>query len=145
MLRPPEIIALAILLVFILIYYLNKIPRYKSEKNRIISKYRKVQSTSLRIQDILSKYVLANDATQETLAPGITYGECLRKIQREHTAHLSKKTFLQISRSNNKRLLRKIDQTLDELDAKFNETSLILYDEQKKSPETNSELSIIQS
>jgi hypothetical protein len=145
MLRPSEIIVGVILLVFVLIYYLNKIPRHKSEKHRLIVKYRKVQSVSLKLQEVLSNYVLANDASQENLAPGITYGECLRKLQREHVAHLSKKTFLQISNSNNKRLLRKIDQTLDDLDIKLNETSQFLDEGQKKSPETNSELSIIQS
>lgn len=142
MFSPQEITAGIFLLVAVLIYYLNKIPRHKQEKYRLLTKYRRTQNMSLKIQDILSKYVLSNDAAEEVMAPGLSYGDCLKSLQRDYAVHLSKKTFLKISQSNNKRVLRKIDVMLNGLQTKLDETSDML-EGQKKSSDKNSELSII--
>lgn len=138
----PEIVMGTLLLVIGIIYLINKFPRYREEKYRLLTKYRKTQNTSLKVQDILSKYVLANDAFEENLMPGVSYGEHLRQLQNEYARYLSKETYLKIRNSNNKRVLRKIDHILNEQFTKLGKTSELLNDLpelHKKSP-GNSEL-----
>ena len=138
----PEIVMGTLLLVIGIIYLINKFPRYREEKHHLLTKYRKTQNTSLKLQDILSKYVLANDAYEENLMPGISYGEHLKQLQNEYARYLSKETYLKIRHSNNKRVLRKIDHILNEQFTKLGKTSELLNDlsELHKKSLGNSEL-----
>jgi len=141
----PEIVLGTLFLIMGVIYFINKFPRYREEKNRLLNKYRKTQKTSLKLQDTISKYVLANDAYEENLTPNVSYGEQLRQLQNEYARYLSKETYLKIRRSNNKRVLRKIDHLLNDQSVKLRNTSDQLNglsSEYKKSPD-NSELYIM--
>lgn len=137
---PLEIIIGAIVLMILLIYIINKIPIYKEERFELLTKYRRTQNSYLKIQDMLSKYILANDALEDPILPGISCGEYLKQMQREYTRNLSEKLHLKIRRCNNKRVIRKINTILNEQSVKLRETADLIANLQKKSPVRTTEL-----
>ena len=130
---PLEIIIGGILLIVLLIYIINKIPMYKQERYELLTKYRRTQNNSLKIQDMLSKYILANDALEEPILPGITCGAYLKEMKREYSRNLSNKLHLKIRRRNNKRVIKRINSILNEQSLKLHETTELINELQKKS------------
>ncbi len=131
---PLEIIIGAILLIVLLIYIINKVPMYKEERYELLTKYRRTQNNSLKIQDMLSKYILANDALEEPILPGISCGDYLKQMKREYAKNLSDKLHLKIRRCNNRRVFKRINSVLNEQSVKLMETTDLINELQKKSP-----------
>lgn len=114
-----EITIAAVLAAGILIYLIR--PKHKEKKLMLISKYRRVRSKSLMLQDLLSSHILQNDSDSEDLRPGVTYGEFMRELKKMHSYYLSEKTYIKLKNSNNIFFLKKTDRILDEQEDQLND------------------------
>lgn len=94
----PEITIAAILVAGILIYFLNG-HTYKKQKVKFLAKYRRARIKSLHYQDELSAYILRNDAKNEVFAEGLTYGEFLKQLQKNHSLYLSERKYKRLRRA----------------------------------------------
>ena len=121
----PEFIIAAIIVAGILVYYLR--PQYKDKKSDILGKYRRVRSKSLLIQDMVSSYILANDALKKLFLPELTYGEFLRQLKKNHNLYLSEKMYVKIKKSRSLSFLKKTDRLLDEQEQRLNEAEGKVY------------------
>lgn len=115
----PEFIIAAIIVAGILVYLLW--PKYKEKKTELLSKYRRVRSKSLLIQDMVSSYILANDGLKKLFLPELTYGEFLRQLKKNHNLYLSEKMYVKIKNSRSLTFLKKIDRTLDEQEQRLDD------------------------
>lgn len=115
----PEFIIAAIIVAGILVYFLR--PQYKGKKSEMLSKYRRVRSKSLLIQDMVSSYILANDALKKLFLPELTYGEFLRQLKKNHNLYLSEKMYVKIKKSRSLAFLKKTDRNLDEQEQRLSE------------------------
>lgn len=114
-----EIIIAAVLAAGFLIYLIR--PKHKEKKILLISKYRRVRSKSLMLQELLSKHILQNDSEMQNLKPGVTYGDFMREIKKIHSLNLSEKTYVKLKNSNNIFFLKKTDRLLDEQEHQLND------------------------
>lgn len=115
----PEFIIAAIIIAVVIIYFMR--PQYKAFKAEILGKYRRVRSKSLHYQDVISSYILANDAIKKLFLAEVTYGEFLRQLKKSHSLYLSEKTYIKIKNSRSLIFLKKMDKMLDEQEQKLNE------------------------
>ncbi|WP_129751712.1 hypothetical protein [Flavobacterium beibuense] len=136
---PLEIVAGALLLMIFLIYIINKIPMYREERLELLTKYRKTQNMFLKVQDMLSDYILSHDAIDQPIMPGVSCGEYLHEMKKEFSKNLSKNLLLKIRRCNNRRVINKINSMLNEQGNKLIKTRELITQLQKKSSD-NSEL-----
>ncbi len=107
-----EIIIAATIAVGFLLYFLR--PKYKNEKLMLLTKYRRVRTKSLEIQDSISKYILTNDAIDDTFLPDLTYGQFMRKLKKAHSLYLSEKNYVKLRKSSNIFFLKKTGRIIDE-------------------------------
>ncbi|MCO6148399.1 hypothetical protein [Flavobacterium sp. NRK1] len=107
-----EIIIAATITVAAFLYFLR--PKYKKEKLLLLTKYRRVRTKSLEIQDSISKYILTNDALDDNFLPDLTYGQFMRKLKKAHSLYLSEKTYVKLKNSSNIFFLKKTGRLLDE-------------------------------
>ncbi|AXG72788.1 hypothetical protein DVK85_00485 [Flavobacterium arcticum] len=119
----PEFSILAVLLGIIVIYLFTA-SKYKRKKTRLLAKYRRARSRSLYYQDKLSTYILKNDAQNEIIIPGITYGQLLKELQKHHSAYLSEKRYKRLRRNpiligKNEKVLQMQEQRLKETEEKI--------------------------
>lgn len=136
---PQEIVIAIISVLALVIYFIIRLPRYKDEKQRLLNKYRRTQNISLRVQDNLSKYLLSYSKNNEEYMSDIDCQEYLRDLQKEYAKYLSKTTYLKIKKSNNRRVLRNIDNILNEQSLKLTRISDKMPEfEQKKALITQS-------
>ena len=138
---PLEIVAGALLLMIFLIYIINKIPMYREDRLELLTKYRKTQNTFLKVQDMLSDYILTHDAIDQPIMPGISCGKYLHEMKKEYSKNLSKNLLLKIRKCNNRRVIKKINSMLNEQSNRLIKTSELINELQKKSSE-NSELCV---
>ena len=135
---PQEMVAGIVLFAGLVIYFVIRMPRYKDEKQRLLNKYRRVQNISLRVQDNLSKHLLSYDTENKGMLSDTDCQEYLKELQKDYARHLSKATYLKIRNSNNKRVLRKIDNLLNDTSLKLNRIAdKVTEAEQKKSSDTS--------
>jgi archaellum biogenesis ATPase FlaH len=104
-----EIIA-GTVLVAVVSYYLYITPKNRKEKLNLLIEYRRVQNQSLEVQDTISRYILENDAYNETLLNNtITMGAYLKQLQYNHSVFLSEDMYRKIRNSNSSRLRKKAE------------------------------------
>lgn len=82
-------------------------------------RFRRIRAQSLQLQNILNNHILTNDS-KEFFAPGVTYGECLRQLQRNHSLYLSEKIYVKLKNSRSTILMQKTDRILDEQEQTLN-------------------------
>lgn len=107
-----EIIFAAVVAAGLIVYFFR--PKYKDKKLQLLTHYRRVRSKSLELQDSLSRYILTNDAQNDSFMPDLTYGEFMRKIKKSHSLYLSEKTYIKLKNSTNIVYLKKVERQLDE-------------------------------
>ena len=89
MLYLEEIRLALILLAVVLAYTLLLQPRLRTIKQKLLERFLNTQSLSLKMQDLILKHVLKNDAMNKELVNEITCKAYLRNLQKKHAAYLS--------------------------------------------------------
>lgn len=115
----PEFIIAIIIVAGILVYYIR--PQYRNQKSELLARYKVARSKSLMIQDIVSTYILANDALKKFFEADLTYGEFLRQLKKNHTVYLSEKMYVRIKNSRSLIFLKKVSRILDEQEQRLEE------------------------
>ncbi len=116
----PEMIA-AILLLVLLIYFLNNLPKYKEKKRQFLIRFRQVRKRSLNLQNAFTQYIIEHDAIKTVFKDGMTYGQFLNQLKKNHISNLSEKNFAKLKSTNNRLVIKKREQMLDEQEAWFDE------------------------
>lgn len=115
----PEFIIAIIIVAGLLVYYLR--PQYRNQKSELLARYKIVRSKSLMIQDIVSTYIITNDALKKFFEADLTYGEFLRQLKKNHTVYLSEKMYIRIKNSRSLIFLKKMSRILDEQEQRLDE------------------------
>jgi len=89
-------------------------PGHKNNKAKIFERYQSQRARSLKIQKVLSHYILSNNSQKEEFTDGMNYGQYLRYIQKNHIANLSDKNYFRIKNTNNRLLLKQTAAMLEE-------------------------------
>jgi len=121
----PDLILLMSLLFIIAFYALFKIlnnrPAYKEKKKELTEKFQEVRALSIKLQEIVSNYILSNNANDFPFDGNITYGNFLRSLQKNHIQNLSEKLYVKLRNSNNRVFLKSTSVMLDEQRVKLKE------------------------
>lgn len=121
MLYLPEIIIATILLLGVIIYILNKSLKYKKKKRTLLIKFRQVREKSLSLQNEYYNYIVKQDALNTKFREGLTYGQFLNDLKRNHVSNLSEKKFIRVKSTSNLFYLNKMTKVLDEQEAMLEE------------------------
>ena len=114
MLYLPETLIGILIVLGLLLLYLKNSPRRKAQKLELLKKYRRTQNLSMKLQDILSQYLLKHNNFEQEITPGITVGNYLSGLKEEHAKYLSEQHYLNARNSNSSRVCRKIKIMLEE-------------------------------
>lgn len=114
-----------ILLLYILSRFFNSRPGHLSRKNDILDRFQQLRPASIKLQEQLSNYILANGADKQVLFDNVTCKEFLKYLQRNHIQNLSDKNYARLKNTHNRVLLRQANKMLSEQE-------VILKDAEKK-------------
>lgn len=103
-----EILLSALLLLCACLYYYRNSKTNRREKLRALALYRRAQTNSLKLQDILSLYILANECYNDTFREDKTFGEYLAYLQRNHEDNLSEANYIRIRNGNSRSFRKKV-------------------------------------
>jgi len=72
-------------------YFIKDIyfPSRKTDRQRTLQRYKKVQDLSLELQGILTNYIFSENTAQDIITEGITYSAYLDKLEKGHEKCLS--------------------------------------------------------
>lgn len=119
----PDLILLMSLLFIIAFYVLFKVlnnrPGYKERKKELTEKFQEVRALSIKLQETVSSYILANNANDYQFEDNTTYGSFLRSLQKNHIQYLSEKLYVKLRNSNNRIFLKSTATMLDEQGVKL--------------------------
>ncbi|PHK34354.1 hypothetical protein VF13_37990, partial [Nostoc linckia z16] len=103
------------------LYYYRNSKTNRREKLRALALYRRAQTNSLKLQDILSLYILANECYNDTFREGKTFGEYLAYLQRNHEDNLSEANYIRIRNGNSRSFRKKIIAAIEAENTKLAE------------------------
>ncbi|TRW23565.1 hypothetical protein FMM05_12955 [Flavobacterium zepuense] len=101
-------------IVYLLTKLLNSRAGYKERKSYLLLQYQNLRKKSLQLQENLSQYILSGDHLKETFTDGMTYGEYLKYLQKNHVKNLSEKGYAKVKNSNNRLQQKKVGEILSE-------------------------------
>lgn len=116
-----EAILIAVLIIFLIIYFRRNSKSTRSEKIKAIAAYRRAQTNSLRLQDILSQYILMNECYHEEFRDGKTFGEFLSYLQANHATRLPEANYLRLRNGNSRRFRKKMFLLIENENTKLRE------------------------
>lgn len=109
----------ASLIVYLLLQFFNSRPGYKEKKSYLLNKYKKLRVKSLALQQSLNLHILSGDHFKEPFAEGMTFGEYLKHLQKNHIQNLSDKGYAKIKNSDNRVQQKKVADMLKEQENKL--------------------------
>jgi hypothetical protein len=110
----------AAIVLFLVLRQLNNATS-KQEKLRLLEKYQVLRKKSIKIQEIISSYMLSCDAEKELITDGITYAQYYRSLKFNHISYLSSKYLQKLQNSQNPLLFKKTAGILDHQEVKLKE------------------------
>jgi len=114
----PDLIIVVILCGGVIVYLLTKLLNsrvgYKEKKSYLLLRYQNLRKKSLELQENLSQYILSSDRLKEPFTDGMTYGEYLRYLQKNHIKNLSDKGYAKIKNGDNRLHQKKVAEILSE-------------------------------
>ena len=126
----PELTAVAVLAIALLLFILSKIinnnASYKSAKQSLLAEHQQLRLRSNKLQEALSSYILENHVETQLLTDGYTYGDFLKHLQKNHIKNLSDKNYSKIKSTNNRLLLNNAKAIVKEQQLKLDEVENII-------------------
>ncbi len=116
-----EAVLLAVSIICLVIYFRRNSKSTRSEKIKAISAYRRAQTNSLKLQDILSQYILVNECYHEEFKDGKTFGEFLSYLQANHATRLPEANYLRLRNGNSRRFRKKMFVLIEDENVKLRE------------------------
>lgn len=116
-----EAILLALLIICLALYFRRNSKSSRSEKIRAIAAYRRAQTNSLKLQDILSQYILINECYGDEFKDGKTFGEFLAFLQHNHLTMLPESNYIKLRNGNSRRFRKKMLVLIDTENQKLRE------------------------
>jgi len=101
-------------IVYLLTKLLNSRAAYKERKSFLLMQYQNLRKKSLQLQESLSQYILSGDHLKEPFTDGMTYGDYLKYLQKNHVKNLSDKGYAKIKNGDNRLQQKKVAEILSE-------------------------------
>jgi hypothetical protein len=119
----PELIAVAVVAIALLLYIITRIVNnnsaYKLGKQALLEHHRLLRARSNKLQDVLSSHIMENHVDNHPFIEDYTYADFLKHLQKNHIKHLSDKNYTKIKNTHNRIVLNTAKATLKEQELKL--------------------------
>lgn len=103
---------LACIGLYLLIKYIAR-ATFRQRKAELLERFKQLRLESIRLQEEVSAYMLANNAENERMPHGVALEQFYRQLKHNHSAHLSSKIIEKLQNSDNPLLLKKTAEEMD--------------------------------
>ncbi|MFY7730468.1 MAG: hypothetical protein ACOVRN_13190 [Flavobacterium sp.] len=97
-----------------------------NKKEQMLSKYSELRRQSLTLQEVVSNYLLADDADKKLLSGELTCADLYRQLKSNHVYNLSDKYLSKVKKSNNLLFLNKAERKLYEQEERLNNAQRLI-------------------
>ncbi|KGO92844.1 hypothetical protein [Flavobacterium subsaxonicum] len=115
------IVLSASLVVYLLFKLLNSRSGYRKKKNYLLTEYQRLRVKSITLQEKLSTHILSRDNDKELFTQGMSYGDYLKYLQKNHGKNLTDKGYARLKNSDNRVQQIKVADMLKEQEGKLKE------------------------
>ena len=92
----------------------------------MLSKYSELRRQSLTLQEVVSNYLLADDADKRLLSGELTCADLYRQLKSNHVYNLSDKYLSKVKKSNNLLFLNRAERKLYEQEERLNNAQRLI-------------------